>query len=310
MASLALATEKQILSAKEASRLVNIFETRIRTHSELVTYGQNEIERAAEWGCVEHLLVNDEVQSQKLANLVTQAGGTVMVLHRDTTPEEYSALQMVMGCAALLRFSMEHANVDTFEPNGMACGTGVDIKKSNIHEHISTASGDTLSDVTAGADGPVLSLPSFGECFVLEEAQREGHLEELIEDEFLAMEAIYPTDASKMGIPRERDIQFKRTGVNACTILVRITYGVEMCIRLTLPEKYPSRTAEVSIEAMVGIQNPAGMLCDCQRFLKKEAMNSSPALYSLTEWMIDRLELEQCQLTNQAGQRSKTVFSE
>lgn len=212
---------------------------RIDTEFDRVAYGPDQLSVACAFGAVETLLVTAEAASApttaRHANTVAHYGGSVYVLGAAAAVDQHSAVSLVGGVAALLRFAIDGGYDDSAADVLASPQPSAVPAISPAPKHIA------VTDVAAAYLG---GLPEGAVILAISEE---------VADEFDVLEEIFP-----LGAGRETGVQFCRLGESAHECLLSIIDGPQQLIlKAELPAAYPERPPRVSVMHAVGVTNSA-----------------------------------------------------
>lgn len=283
MASLAEAKQSKI--SKE--RLVNTFEKGLREHSEFITYGPEEVAKAAAWGCIEHLLTVQTNLPHGLTAAIRDAGGSIHVYDSDSDPVEHVALmKQFTGTVAILRFPMTDESADDFDDDTSDSDDEENVILNPAIRHCSQTHYRSIKDTTLESQcltNEPLKLPEL----LPWNRSTESYLDEDVEDELEAINEIFPSEGSD--IPETRAAVL-RASVNECYLLVRDTDSAKAaCLKVRLPQSYLSSSdmIQISLESAQGITDPSCLVSKCREFVTNFVSKSDgePVLYELVEFI-------------------------
>lgn len=286
LAEVVTETSARIVSKE---RLMKIFEKGLRTNSELVTYGPEEVARAAAWGCIEHLLTVQSNLSQTLTDVIKDAGGNIQ-LYSDAYSAEHAILTQFTGTVAILRFPMGDTdeyeddsnfdNSDSDDTDGMVIINPA-VRRSSQTHHCTFKNSRTEMQCLKEP----LRLPNLLPWS--RATNSDAYLDEDVEDELEAINEIFPPDGSDITDTRAAVL---RATVDECYLLVRNPDTAKAaCLKVRLPRSYLSASPaiEVLLESGQGLNDPADLVSKCRDFVHDlvATTNGEPVLYELIEYI-------------------------
>ena len=280
-------------------------------NTNLITYGPNEVNKAVQWGAVEHLFVAGTV-NKRLASTVARLGGDVFQVDPLVDPVAHQFVSLFTGVLAVLRFPLPNedasAAVTTISITAApatAGGTNANASTAGTWTRCSRARTITAKRVKGvhpshahAVEPPVTPTPvaptpttssllravltrneTDSTAMHATDARHVSVDDDEVEDEMEALVAIYPALQSGIGT------EFLRIGHSrTCLLATHLgDKGAAVCLRIVLPPAYPAvgGAAEVLLEARRGIDESVAAAVLAAAVLSSVEEEGAPALFAI-----------------------------